>query len=168
MQDVRDKDPAIAQLNTTVAPRHFLLGIPSLLDSEYTDSFIKHSQEGAAAFADLPIKKGLRFNINSGVEVEAAVQETCGKMGRGNILELAYHYLSYIGELPLPGIQPCNAPAPNEPTRGTMAAIRILAINLPLDPLVFGTPRGTLQISILKNVILPRPSPRPFTSSLMD
>ena len=34
-------------------------------------------------------------------------------------VELAYHYLAYVGQSPIPRVQPCDQPAPDEPNSWT-------------------------------------------------
>ena len=36
-----------------------------------------------------------------------------------NTVELAYHYLAYVGQCPIPRVQPCDQPAPDEPNSWT-------------------------------------------------
>ena len=112
MQDVRDSDPAIGQLNATFIPRHVLLGIPDVLDASYSGDLLRLTQEDALTLANLPISEGLCFDHRSTLDIEDAVQRTCGSASDMNIIELAYHHLSYVGKSPMPRVQPCEGSSP--------------------------------------------------------
>ena len=76
MKDVRDTDPAIGQLNATCIPCHILLGIPDVIDARFQDSFLKLSNDRAAAFANLTTMKGVRFAEAYDHSTEDAIQRT--------------------------------------------------------------------------------------------
>jgi hypothetical protein len=48
----------------------------------------------------------------STLDIEDAVQRTCGSASDMNITELAYHHLSYVGKSPMPRVQPCEGSSP--------------------------------------------------------
>ena len=124
MKDVRDKDPYIGQLNATSLPTHTILGIPDVLSAKFRNEFFNLATERADAFANLKNWKDLTFTTTVDIYTEDAVQKTCSAVDDGNIVDLAYCYLSAIGKSPKPRIQPVQGTAPSRPNAWTDGSYR--------------------------------------------